>query len=246
MGAAKYINRQNIRPFLLCILLLTGCASNVSGPVQRSGLVPSRAFSGPANFPPTEFAGYGLFAFPADPRSNPARFLMFCKAFATELVSVEENLQAGIPKNRQMATFMPLNSQEKAQQAERAPIDHSCKIAAENYGLAQAQQAIRDANLAAKTDGLGQLTGRGPFLLAWSPGAEKGKKDAIVLAADLSNVESKEQAQDDLSRWRDDIQQNKDLWRRGWNLVILKTEVRRWIDGNTVTILKVLGSKIGA
>jgi hypothetical protein len=81
------------------------------------------------------------------------------------------------------------------------------------------------------------LSGRGPYLLAWSPATQKGQKDAIVLILDLSSAFTPAHFEDAFREWRSRIEENPNVWRQGWVIADLRTEVRYWADKWGMTIL---------
>ncbi|MEX0350143.1 MAG: hypothetical protein AB3N15_12035 [Paracoccaceae bacterium] len=208
-------------------------------------VVASRSFAGPGQFPPRQFAAYGILAFPTDPRFSQAtrdRFMRFCEAYSTNIYPASTFEQRGVPSGQQMVTVLPLNSDSAASEASQLPYGEACALAQRRYGLIQAQEAIEEANMAAeRTDGISKLSGRGPFLIAWSPAEDKGKTDTVVLVADLTNSVSQEQIAADMRLWVETIQLKPNLWRRGWNLEALRLTGQRWIDRRATGILEVLG-----
>jgi hypothetical protein len=185
----------------------------------------SRIFAGPTEYPPTEFAAYGILAF----RSRPSpydreRHLMFCNAYVAALPHASE---LDVPRSRQMVTVWPLDSDEASDRLNglRSQLKDICQIAVDNYGLVVAQQALKDAEVTGRT-----LDRAGPFLLAWSPSADKGKEDALVLVSDLSDITTYEQARERLLAWSRDIENDPALWVRGWDIERLRTYVRDWVD----------------
>jgi hypothetical protein len=185
----------------------------------------SRIFAGPSKYPPKEFAAYGILAF----RSRPSpydreRHLMFCNAYVATLSHADE---LEVPRSEQMATVWPLVSDDASDRLNRLRnyAKEICQIAVDNYGLVIAQKAIKDAEFTGK-----HLSRAGPFLLAWSPATEKGKKDALVLVSDLSDVTTYEQAHERFLAWSRDIESDPALWIGGWNLERLRTYIRNWVD----------------
>jgi hypothetical protein len=185
----------------------------------------SRLFVGPSNYPPTDFAAYGILAFRS--RSSPYdrdRHLMFCNAYVATLPHADE---LAVPRAEQMVTVWPLNSDDSSNRLNQ-PQDHAkdiCQIAVDNYGLVIAQQAIKDAEFTGRN-----LARSGPFLLAWSPSADKGKQDALVLVSDLSDVTTYEQAHERFLAWARDIESDPSLWMNGWDLERVRTYIRHWVD----------------
>jgi hypothetical protein len=111
--------------------------------------------------------------------------------------------------------------------------DKVCARAVPNYGLSIAQEALETAK---KIKGV--FNGRGPFLLAWAPGTQKGQADALVLVSDLSNVVNIEDAKSVFAQWSSEIQQKPDIWNKGWDVNKLTLLIRLWIDRYGSDILK--------
>jgi hypothetical protein len=196
----------------------------------------SRTFAGPEEYPPDEFAGYGIVAF--NLRPDAERGGVFCEAFRQALLTDAELEAAGVPVEHQMVTVWPVASTETAEAA-RADESDACAAAVADYNFAAGTFAIEEANRAAPD---APLTGPGPFLLAWSPGRTKGEADALVLAVDLSGVRTLEQARVEFLAWRDQIQRNPELWSSdGWSLETVRLTIQRWADRRADTVLSLLG-----
>lgn len=196
----------------------------------------SRTFAGPGEYPPEDFAGYGIVAFNLRPDAERGR--VFCEAFRQALLTDAELEAAGVPVEHQMVTVWPVSSAETAATA-RADDGDACAAAVTDYDFAAGTFAIEEANRAAPDS---PLTGPGPFLLAWSPGRTKGEADALVLAVDLSGVRTLEQARVEFLAWRDQIQRNPELWSPdGWSLETVRLTIQRWADRRADTILSLLG-----
>lgn len=231
-----------MRRFLLIICLCTISACGTLEMQASMDVKTSRAFSGPSQFPPSGFAGYGLLIFPTNPEYDPERFQMFCKAYHKTFLSSASLANSGVPIADQMVTLLPVASNELAIELEALGAVQACNGALTEYDLALAQNAIKKAEAAADlTDGLHALTGRGPFLLAWAPGRTFGSQDALVLAADLSNSSTSEQAGSDMRIWRRDIEQDPSKWREGWNVEGVRLLAQRWVDRHGATIIKLIG-----
>jgi hypothetical protein len=173
----------------------------------------SRAFVGPEGFPPVNYAAYGIVAWPAlaTPETE-ARSLLVCAAYYAALPSATD---LNLPRAEQMLTVWPVRDARLADAlSTNQDQGEVCPLAVSNYDLLTGLRAIADARHAGVT-----LTGRGPYLLAWSPAYSKGQPDALVLAADLSNVRTAEQFLEYFVNWRDRIQTNPALWRsRHWSI----------------------------
>jgi hypothetical protein len=230
MAAAPEVGRlyRNRRPGM--------AAANGSANGTDFAVRASRTFAGPREYPPEDFAGYGIVAFNLRPDSE--RGGVFCEAFRQALLTDAELEAAGVPVEHQMVTVWPVASEETAAAA-RADEGDACAAAVADYDFAAATFAIEEANRAAPG---APLTGPGPFLLAWSPGRTKGEADALVLAVDLSGVRTLEQARVEFLAWRDQIQRNPKLWSPdGWSLETVRLTIQRWADRRADTILSLLG-----
>jgi hypothetical protein len=154
---------------------LIGTGLGNGGPaVERIEVLPSRAFAGPTQYPPSRFAAYGIVAFPS--RAVPddiARYVMICEAFVASLPS---HLEVRAPIEMQMVTVWPIQTDRDADNLDIASRDSSelCKHAVDSYGLVAALAAINDARRSHAV-----LDGLGPYLLAWSPPNTKGRANAL-------------------------------------------------------------------
>jgi TolB-like protein len=208
---------------------------STSGPSAQS-VTASRIFSGPSQYPPNEFAAYGILAFRSRASSHDlSRYLMICEAYVASLPHASE---LAIPHHLQMATVWPINSDANADKINRLPRENICHKAVSSYGLVTALQALKDAELAGV-----DTSGPGPFLLAWSPSATKGRSDVLVLTSDLSNVTTFKQARSILLRWSRDIEQDPALWEKGWNIEKLRVNIRLWVDEYGPKVLTLFGIK---
>jgi hypothetical protein len=195
----------------------------------------SRTFAGPGQYPPEEFAAYGILAFQARASSRDRdRHLMICEAYVTTLPHASE---LGLPSSAQMATVWPVESASAADRLNEMPREDVCEAAVDEYGLVAAKQALKDAASAGV-----DTSARGPFLLAWSPSKDKGRTNALVLVGDLSEVTTYEQAQEILRTWSSDIERDPQLWQDGWNVQLLRTKIRLWVDKYGPRMLALFGT----
>jgi hypothetical protein len=187
-------------------------------------ILPTRMFAGPTQYPPQEYKAYGIVAFPSrNTADDKPRFEMICDAYRQSLLHITE---ARAPHYKQMVTVWPIDSDEEADEINRISREKVCERAVPRYGLKQAQEAIGDA----KQNGA-SLKGRGPFLLAWAPGAQMGQPDALVLVANLSNIEVSEDATSVFNSWASDIKENPKIWdTHNWELERVRLTIRYWVD----------------
>lgn len=184
----------------------------------------TRIFSGPSQYPPSEFAAYGIVAFPSLATSSDRdRHIMICEAYVATLPSASEVAR---PPSEQMVTVWPVETDELGRRLTLLSPSETCSEAVGSYNQLMSQRALR---LAERTEpGVGR--GRGPFLLAWSPGEQHGSVGAHILHVDMSRVETEAQAKEVIYRWARDIETNPELWRRGWDLEKVRIALQAWSD----------------
>lgn len=199
----------------------------------KNELRASRIFSGPEEYPPTNFAAYGILAFKATASNfDVERHKMICEAFIHAVMPSEK---LAPPPKSQMVTVWPMASSQHASAATKARIDRTCDVAVSNYGLPIAIAAIRDAEATGEA-----LNGEGPFLIAWSPPSAKGNAKAVVLLADLSDIAEYKVASEVMYKWVQDIEKNPQYWERGFDHR-LRATVRAWADEFGPRLLNVIG-----
>ncbi len=190
----------------------------------------SRLFAGPDDYPPIDFAAYGIVAFKAHATSRDRdRHIMICEAY---VASIRSAAQLGRLKSEQMVTVWPIRSAPVAVDLTISDSDRNCNRAVDQYGNINADRALREARAAGA-----DVNGIGPYLLAWSPPAKKGEPDAVVLIADLSDVRNYEQALQIMSDWVRDIERDPHLWSRGWTLDAIRLKMQRWVDRRGTQLL---------
>lgn len=184
----------------------------------------TRLFAGPSQYPPQDFAAYGIVAFPGRAATfDRDRHVMICEAY---VASLPDAASVSTPTAEQMVTIWPMRDNDEALRLVEEQPATLCEDAVRGYNLTISQRALRAA---ARNDAsIG--TGRGPYLLAWSPGGLLGQTGAQVLGVDMSRIESYEQASAVFRGWTRDIESNPDLWRRGWNIEAVRLALRRWSD----------------
>jgi hypothetical protein len=207
-------------------------------PIIPNVILPSRMFAGPSDYPPRNFKAYGIIAFNSLPvGEDRVRYTMICEAYVSSLVHFT---QVDAPFEKQMVTVWPLESKWAAVRVNAEEREQVCADAVPHYGLSIAQTAIAAATAGNWKIG---LTGRGPFLLAWSPGAAEGQKDALVLKLDMSDVINGEQAMQIMKMWKTSITEKPQLWEHGWDQAGLTLTVRLWADKWGSKLLQLISSK---
>lgn len=115
----------------------------------------------------------------------------------------------------------PVESVLVASSQEELPPDISCEEAIVRYDWREGSDALQQAAVYYRSRGkphvaekIGAPDQDGPWLLAWAPGKNKGSSedDVLVLAYDLSEVQTQRQAERVFQSWRIAIESNTDLW----------------------------------
>ena len=199
-------------------------------PAVHAPLRPVRAFLSAGSIPPPGVGAYGVVALRTLPTpANSDRLLMMCRAFLASLPA-KEALPSDVALKDQMITFWPLNSRNSSE-TQLAQCDYLTK----NYDLYGGVSAIEDAE--------GQdhpLSGRGPFLIGWSPSNMRRHADAVVLVVDMSDLDSQASFDDTFSFWQNKIVEDPSLWRKGFSLEHLRLAIRDFSDHYGQSILSAL------
>ncbi len=208
---------------------------------QRSksiyGITATRTFVGPEDYPPHEFAAYGVVAFPTlSTTATRKRYLAACQAYWATFV---EASQSSVPFEQQMVTVWPVDSIYVAKEfvnTKNADVSSGCNKAVDEYSLKTGQLAIKQAAGALKS----KFSGAGPYLLAWAPSSNKGANNVPVLVLDLSSAEEEEHFKYYFSKWRDDIQEDLSLWIEldGWSIEKARAKFRDFLDTAGVQLIK--------
>jgi hypothetical protein len=207
------------------LALLSGCSYFATVPApgapsppptigpSTEGSWPARAFLQGDDIPPANAGAYGIVAFRSLPTSaSKKRMGMFCESF-THYLPDNTRIPRNVPPSDVLVTVWPLVT-AGAIEAEKETCDDLLK----NYDLVAGTSAIRDA----QRQGL-KLSGRGPFMLAWSPPDVRGVRGKQVLVSDMSNLESQESFDQAMALWQDRIVSNASAWKNGfdWDMAIL-------------------------
>jgi PAN domain len=208
----------------------TAAAERATKAAAGGVVLPTRAFLPPHDIPPEDFAAYGIVAFPQQATSRTIRrHISICEAFIATLPSAS---LATVPSKQQMVTVWPVDSASVSATLAAKP---DCKFATEHYDLPTALTALKEARTEHRT-----FLAEGPYLLAWAPSSTKGKKDALVLTADLSDARTDVDFLNRFRAWRDEIEKKPEVWGRGgWSELDLRPLIRRWGDKWGTMILSI-------
>ena len=191
----------------------------------------SRAFAGPRQYPPTQFAAYGIVAFQSLPfdTDETNRYVNICRGYLAAVPRAKNLLDQGIPLIKQMVTVWPLDNARLSDKLNITDQDPSlmCRKAVLAIDIDSSRNAILNARLTKQGE---SFDGRGPYVIAWSPAQSFGKPKAAVLVLNLSNVSTAAQAAEMFRAWSSDVEGNPQLWTGGWNNQSLKVILRLWAD----------------
>lgn len=163
----------------------------------------------------TVFAAFGVVAFPDRPTQSEAeRAAHICEGFISSLAPSERHLfELGVPLRNQIVTVWPVKTPVLSR-------DDDCGEFVVFYDELEGRSAIGDARAFFDARGKEPIvrrldTSRGPWLLAWAPGALKDDTSdrVLLMAFDLSFVDSAEDARRVFRAWRTAVESNEDLWR---------------------------------
>lgn len=199
----------------------------------------TRLFAQREDYPPANFAAYGIVAFATLATSgDKERYKSICEAYFSTLI---DSGSSDAEVERQMVTVWPIIDDHPDGLIDRLNTevreDGMCEDAVKFYDLAIARVAIRHAKLA----GI-ELSGPGPFLLAWAPGEKKGRKDVAVLVADLGGVKSEADAREALRIWREDIEGDPEFWKNGFSVLKLRAKLRQLVNRYGNDLMKFVGA----
>jgi hypothetical protein len=103
--------------------------------------------------------------------------------------------------------------------------DNDCDHLLANYDLHGGQTAIDDARRQGAN-----VSGRGPFLIGWSPSNARGVTDAVVLVVDMSTHEGQQSFDEAMMFWQQKIVEDPQLWRQGFSMERVRIAIREFAD----------------
>ena len=193
-------------------------------------LTPARIFLGAADIPPAGVGAYGVVALKARPTgASRARLGMVCAAFLASLPA-QRDLPPQIAVSQQMLTIWPVDNPDAS--AHGKP---DCDTILDHYDLFGGQSAIADAEAQGQV-----LSGRGPFLIGWSPSNTRGVRDAVVLVIDLTEFDTQGSFDEAFLFWQHKIIEDPALWKSGFSVERLRLAARDFVDHYGSDILKAL------
>jgi hypothetical protein len=183
-------------------------------------LVPVRVYLAAADIPPPTLRAYGILALRTKPTpANRARLTMACHAFIAALIP-DTALTSRTDAADRMLTIWPI-----ADPGAAAAQHDDCDFLLDNYELFGGVAALQD--LEREGD---RLDGRGPFLIAWSPAAARGHRDAATLIVDMSGFESQDSFDSALVFWQSRVVDQPSTWRSGFSIEAIRLALRDFVD----------------
>lgn len=193
----------------------------ISGTFSITGRA-TRLFAGPGQFPPANYAAYGIVAFKSMPdASDEKRFSDICRAYVNAIPAAPPDF----PTASQMVTVWPVASEGVVGRLSSLDTVEKCKEATANYNLSLSLDYLRRARFQGE-----DVAGTGPYMLAWAPTTALDQPDAVVLVADLSDVQNYDQAIQIMIAWVEDIEADPEIWKDGFTVEKLRVAVRRIVD----------------
>jgi hypothetical protein len=119
-----------------------------------------------------------------------------------------------------MVTIWPIVNPEAKEIA-----SDDCNYAVDKYDLFGGTSAIQDAEQQNAS-----LSGRGPYLIGWSPSNTRGQPDKVVLVYDMSGFESQDSFDRAFMFWQQKVVSDPRLWRNGWSYEQIRVSVRDFFD----------------
>lgn len=152
---------------------------------------------------------------------------MLCVAFLKTLPPIA-SLPIGITVTQEMITVWPVDDPEAFQAK-----PENCEMLLDHYDLYGGQSAIADASAQGK-----DVSGRGPFLIGWSPASSRHARDAVVLVVDMSDFESQGSFDEALIFWQRKVVEDPALWASGFSATKIRLALRDFADRYGASILK--------
>ncbi|MDX0760199.1 hypothetical protein GOD62_30530 [Sinorhizobium medicae] len=203
--------------------VLQDATATIAANSTDSDRLATRIFAAPEEYPPTEYAAYGIIAFRSLPSpADKVRYHQICLAYYNTLPASPPQF----PEKQQMVTVWPVTSAKASKKLnEPQPADKACETALSDYNLPLGHKAIRAAKIQGK-----DVDGIGPYLLAWSPSEEYGTDKAVILVADFSNVDTYELAQRIMVAWVNDIESDPKIWEEEFTIERVRSKIKMLVD----------------
>jgi hypothetical protein len=207
-----------------------------AAPPARRGPEPdaplgSRLFTPPLYNVPKGYGAVAVIAFAHPPADDVERkrYLAACAAFVTVLPDAQIAFEEA-PSRPQMVTLWPREDLSKPLSVRAPPpgaaLDRVCAEAVDNFAYVAADGWLSELprNVAF------ERARRGPFLVAWAPPSARGQANVPILRYDLSDFADRAEFVDSLTLWKNEIEDDPDLWSRGWDLTRWRLRIRTFSD----------------
>jgi hypothetical protein len=198
-------------------------AGNALGKALADAGTATRIFAGPDEYPPADYAAYGIVAFRSTAtEADTVRYSNICAAYVSTLPPSPKDSD----KQKQMVTVWPVDDSTTAKKLNRlrTPTD-ICATALTHYNLSLSHHLIAAAKLQGEN-----VDGVGPYLLAWSPTDKIGTDQAVILMADFSQAKTYEEAQRLMVAWVNDIESDPKFWQNGFTVDKVRLKIKSLVD----------------
>ncbi len=223
---------------ICCAAATLGSVGGLTAMRMRRAPIATRLFTASDFRIPDGFGAVAVLIFPNEAALDPARQQRVCRAFVAVLDDSTAVLAAS-PSREQMVTIWPVMQVTpalrltEARRHDSTAVDAICPGAVAAYDYAQA------SDWSAKLPARARSGSRaGPFLVAWAPPSQAGDPRAPILTYDLSGFSTDNQLLDAFRIWKQEIEDDPQLWSGGWNLTRWRLTTRAMADR--------YGSEIGA
>jgi hypothetical protein len=185
----------------------------------------TRMFIRPNVRVPDDVGAVAVIIFPRTAAAQPTRMRDACMAFVGVLGDTRQVTRSS-PDIRQMVTMWPVRQEAQlpaqAVLARNDPVAAAaiCNVAVAQYDFDAAEAWQYRLKASAR---LG--TQQGPLLAAWSPGKSVRTPHVQILRYDLSRVRGATKFLEAMKVWRNDIEEQPELWRDGWDATRIRIDV---------------------
>lgn len=181
-----------------------GDSTTKSAPIEAR-----RVISGPTQHAAQGFDVYGVVAFPEAPTSATyPRYAMICEAFMQGLSPVDD---AATGASNIALTVWPV-IQDITDESIGFRLQEACDNATNLYDASYSREVISSANRSGQS-----VSGKGPFLVAWSPGGRLPSGASNLAVLDMSWIEEPDDAAAYMREWRRLVVTSPANWGDVWN-----------------------------
>jgi hypothetical protein len=185
-------------------------SGSAGDPTTKSNPIEARrVISGSTQHDAQGFDVYGVVAFPEAPTSATyPRYAMICEAFMQGLSPVDD---AATGASNIALTVWPV-IQDTTDESIGFRLQEACDNATNLYDASYSREVISSANRSGQS-----VSGKGPFLIAWSPGGRLPSGAPNLAFLDMSWIEEPDDAAAYMREWRRLVVTSPARWGDVWN-----------------------------